>query len=71
MEMYKEMTTKILSQFLIGNVYQSILLDASVYWDVCLFQFLIGNVYRKTTPTKIEKVEFEKCQFLIGNVYLL
>ena len=50
MEMHKEMTTKILSQFLIGNVYQSYLPPEYQKWVKC--QFLIGNVYQQKTAMK-------------------
>ena len=41
--MYKEMPTKILSQFLIGNVYLEFPDDVTTEY---LCQFLIGNVYQ-------------------------
>lgn len=42
MEMYREMTTKILCQFLIGNVY---LMRQNSLTIKHQCQFLIGNVY--------------------------
>ena len=46
MEMYREMTTKILSQFLIGNVYPVVGVTINNAQPVSMCQFLIGNVYQ-------------------------
>ena len=65
--MYKEMTTKILSQFLIGNVYLE--LDEKANREDRMCQFLIGNVYQELTCIAVAILGM--CQFLIGNVYLV
>ena len=62
--MYKEMTTKILSQFLIGNVYPIHIIGDYDVDGMC--QFLIGNVYLYVYYLTRICIE---CQFLIGNVY--
>ena len=58
------MVTKVLCQFLIGNV-SRIKMSKSNYEKYAMCQFLIGNVSQKKI---LLRNNFNVCQFLIGNV---